>query len=567
MAVLHAIIGLYLLGSTLLFGQVWAASPALTDEYKLFKVGHVEWSTCTGDGVVPGAECGFAIVPLDYFNASAGVAKIALGRYNATSGKKKGSVFLNPGGPGGPGVSLATSSGPDFQQIIGKEYDMIGFDPRGIGQTEPVTQCFPSPEARQAFIANTVLDRGYDVSPNVSDPANRYHLIQTQRDANALYKTQFEICAQTMGDGLRYMGTSTVVRDIVFITSLLEGKDALVNFYGLSYGTAIGAYLVNMFPDRVGHVVIDGVLDAVDWSSVPSYKWERDFLVDTDNVYKLFMSECAKAGPSQCALAKHANDTGDAVLARLESFINNLYFQPLAVPNADIPGILTSGRTRLYIMGALVSPMSWPNAAAALAQAMAGNGTAVLNSVNTKDLKDLERSAVSCNDNKPFAPPTPEEVIDEQLYDTEHVSRFSLTVVISEPDAGCQFWPVTPPERFLGPWNHTLRNPMLIISNTLDPATPLASGKRALKRQGKKSAGLLVQDGPGHTSFALPSLCTAQHVRTYFANGTLPAEGTVCPVDVLPFESHSSGVHLAMVATEDMKTLESLTRIKDALFG
>ena len=104
---------------------------------------------------------------------------------------------------------------------IGEEYDIIGFDPRGIGLTEyvlnvfqivwtlanhsrlvrPATRCFPSPEARTAFIANTVLDRGYDVSPNLTDPDNGYHLIQTQRDADALYKTQFAICAQTMGDG------------------------------------------------------------------------------------------------------------------------------------------------------------------------------------------------------------------------------------------------------------------------------------------------------------------------------------------------------------------------------
>ncbi|KAL7284631.1 hypothetical protein ACG7TL_001927 [Trametes sanguinea] len=459
-----------------------------------------------------------ASVPLDYFNASAGVAQIALGRYNATSPNRKGSVFLNPGGPGAPGVSLATVSGPDFQQI-----------------------CYSSPAARQAFIANTVLDRGYDVAPDVTDEFNRYHLIQTQRDADGLYKSQFEICNETMGEQIRYMGTSTVVRDIDFITTLLDGEDALINFYGLSYGSAIGQYLVNMLPDRVGHVVIDGILDAVAWSSVPSYKWERHWQIYTDDVYKLFMSECAKAGPSQCALSKHANETGADVLARVEAFVNNLYYEPLASTDAfGLP---------VYILGALISPTSWPSAASDIAQALVGNGTAMLNAVNEKDTKDLERSAVSCNDAAPFAPPTPQVVIDEQLYDLEHVSRFSLAVVTSEPDAGCQFWPVTPPERFEGPWNRTLKNPMLIISNTvrsseisyadrttnkywaavlqLDPATPLTSGQLAQERQGNASARLLVQDGPGHTSLALPSVCKAAAVRAYFDNGTLPAVGTL----------------------------------------
>ncbi|KAI0634191.1 TAP-like protein-domain-containing protein [Trametes polyzona] len=534
-----------------------------------FKVGQIQWSNCTGDDVAPGAECGFAVVPLDYTNSSAGVAKIALGRYNATSAKgRKGIVFVNPGGPGAPGVSLATEAGPSLQQIIGDEYDIIGFDPRGIGKTEPATKCFSSPEARQAFIANTVLDRGYDVAPDVQDPFNRYHLIQTQRDADGLFKSQFEICGETMGDGLRYMGTSSVVRDIDFITQLIEGKDALINFYGLSYGSAIGQYLVNMLPERVGHIVIDGVLDAVAWTSQPPYLWERGFTVDTDQAYELFMSECAKAGPSQCPLAKVANETGKDVLNRVENFVNELYYTPLAVPDATLPGILTNGRARLYILGALISPTSWPDAAQVIAQAIAGNGTAMLNAVNQKDNVDLERSAVTCNDAAPYAPPAPQDVIDEQLYDLEHVSRFSLSVVTSEPDSGCQYWPVTPPERFLGPWNRTLKNPMLIISNTLDPATPLRSGKLALERQGNASAHLLIQNGPGHTSLALSSLCTARNVQAYFANGTLPESGTICQVDEMPFPSAANSTVLSRrESADDRKLLESLQHVRKVVFG
>ena len=92
----------------------------------------------------------------------------------------------------------------------------------------PPTKCFPSPEARTAFLANTVLQRSYDVSPNVTDEANRNRLIELQRDANALYKTQFAICAQTMGDLLKYAGTSTVVRDLDLLTTLIDGENALM---------------------------------------------------------------------------------------------------------------------------------------------------------------------------------------------------------------------------------------------------------------------------------------------------------------------------------------------------
>ncbi|KAI0672371.1 TAP-like protein-domain-containing protein [Trametes maxima] len=536
-----------------------------------YAAGDISWFPCSGEDVVPGAECGYAIVPLDYFDLNAGVAKVALGRYNATSPNgRKGSVFVNPGGPGNPGVSFATSSGPDMQQLVGDEFDIIGFDPRGIGQTEPVTRCFSSPEARQAFIANTVIDRGYDVASNTWDPSNRYHLVQTQRDADALAKTQFAICAQAMGNTLRYMGTSTVARDVDFITTLLEGSDALINFYGLSYGTIISQFLANMFPHRLGHIVADGVLDAVAWTTEPWYKWYRNWLTGTDDVYKLFISECAKAGPTKCALAK-ADEDAEALLTRLEAFVDGLYDAPLAVPNATLPGILTSGRARLFLMGTLISPTSWPSSAQILAEAFAGNGTALLNAVNEKDLKDLERSAVSCNDNQPFAPPKPDEVVDELLNDTAHVSRFTFAVATAEPDSGCQFWPVAPPERFAGPWNATLRHPMLLLSNSLDPATPLKSAQAAQQRQGASQAGLLIQDGTGHTTLALPSLCKARAVQAYFANGTLPSNGTICPVDVSPFSENEGPAArsetVRSVSLEDQAALESLRRLADKLFG
>ena len=117
----------------------------------------------------------------------------------------------------------------------------------------------------------------------------------------------------------------------------------------------------------------------------------------------------------------------------------------------------------------LVSPSDWPDFAQMLAQAMAGDGSAVLNEVNEPELVDLERSAVTCNDVRPFVGPTPEDFIDTQLQVMVNVTRFDLGIITHEPDSGCEFWPVTPPERFDGPWNMTLQNPVLIISNTVCP--------------------------------------------------------------------------------------------------
>ncbi|KAH9848513.1 Alpha/Beta hydrolase protein [Lenzites betulinus] len=545
---------LFLTGSTLLKERDRAAG-------HLYRVGDVKWWACDGPNDVPGAECGYAIVPLDYLNETAGVAKIALARYKATSPNRKGIVLLNPGGPGGSGTRLAS---PDFQRLVGEDYDVVGFDPRGIGKTEPRTQCFPSAAAHAAFVSNTVLDRGYDVGPNLTDPSNRDHLIQQQRDADALWQAQFEICGKNMGDQLKYMGTTNVVRDIDYITTLLEGEDALINFYGFSYGTIIGQYLVNMFPERVGRVVIDGVADAMSWVGSPSYTWEHHWLTSTEETYEILLSECAKVGPSHCALAKTENDTSADILERVEAFINDLYYKPLPVPNANIPGILTNGRARIFLLGALERPPVWAHIALAFHQAMNGDGAAIMNDLSsTQHLVDLERSAVSCNDNEPFKAPTPEEVIDEQLDVLKHVSRFSLAVISSEPDAGCQYWPVTPNERFVGPWNHTLRSPMLIVSNTADPVTPLSNG-RLVHEQLKNSSRLLIQNSPGHCSLALPSLCTIKHLRAFFANGTLPEDETHCAVDASPFPQLGD-VHT--FSAEEEEILTSARRVAEVVFG
>ena len=98
---------------------------------------------------------------------------------------------------------------------------------------------------------------------------------------------------------------------------------------------------------------------------------------------------------------------------------------------------------------------------------MEGDGAAVLDGAGWSPSADLQRSAVSCNDQVPFTPAPSEKVLEELLDVFHNVSRLAFSVITTEPDAGCQYWPVTPPERFHGPWNHTLRNPILVVSNTV----------------------------------------------------------------------------------------------------
>ncbi|THH28991.1 hypothetical protein EUX98_g5194 [Antrodiella citrinella] len=520
-------------------------------------VGTVDWKACADVDDIPGSECGYIIVPKDYFDPSAGTASIALGRLRASSKNSKGTVLFNPGGPGGAGKPFVTKRGNLLQNYIGEEYDLVGFDPRGIGETF-------KDFSFGNFKRNTVLERSYDFAPNGTFEEIREVLLVQQRESNSLLETTFDVCRETMGEELKYMGTATVVRDMDYITAALDGPDALINFYGGSYGSILGQYLVNMLPDRIGRVAIDGIADAVAWSEKPSYQWYRQWLVSSENNYDQFVDGCSATGRPACPLARHKGENPSLIKDRIESFINELYYNPLPVPHARLPGVLTSGRARGYVQLLLQRPITWPKAAFDIASAINGDGSFILNAMEPNMYRDLERSAVSCNDNPPFALANvrPEDVVDELLYVYQNVSHFVFNVVTAEPDAGCQFWPVTPPERFQGPWNNTLSNPILVLSNTEDPVTPMDSALKVQDLLGE-SARLLLQDGPGHVTLALPSFCTASHVQAFFSNGTLPPKGTVCKPDVTPFPTVTD--HSILYSSDQEQILMSMTSLHDAM--
>ncbi|KAJ7596408.1 Alpha/Beta hydrolase protein [Mycena floridula] len=537
------------------------------------KVGNVHWEQCKS---FPHSDCGSITVPKDYFNSEAGTAKIAFARYNATKLPKKGSVFLNPGGPGGAGMRLATFLGPKIAALVGPQWDLIGFDPRGIGMTTPAVRCFPDPIAERLFLSNTVIEQGITVSSiaNLSSETLRDELLLQYEQFLAMKQAQAQLCEKNMGDELKYMGTATVVRDIEFMSKVFDGEDAPINYWGGSYGSILGTYLVNMLPDRVGHVLIDGIADAVQWSSEPSRYWPRNWLSSTESTYELFLKDCAQAGPRLCALAHSVGQPWQNIERRLESFFSKLAHSPLPVPFGVRPGFLTSGAARGLMLINLYSPSLWPQNAENFAQAMKGNATALFNTMvpdyrldngGRSGSRDLSRLAVTCLDSPPPSSPedypTAEELVDVGLETLRARSiHFGLSTGISEPDGGCEYWPVRGPERFTGPWNATLRTPMLIISNTYDPITPIASGLK-INSLMPNSSILVIQNGPGHCSLSMPSLCTIKQSLQYFA-GEMPTNGTLCQVDQPTFpDEKEEDFRLQALSASDRELLEAAEEV------
>jgi hypothetical protein len=121
----------------------------------------------------------------------------------------------------------------------------------------------------------------------------------------------------------------------------------------------------------------------------------------------------------------------------------------------------------VFLLRILQIPVIWQQAATAFQEAIDGDGSVIMRSLQFRPGMDLQRSGVSCNDQLPYKAAPPEGIVNTLLDAYYNVSRTAFSVVTTEPDAGCQTWPVIPPERFQGPWNHTLLNPILVLSNTV----------------------------------------------------------------------------------------------------
>ncbi|CAE7232071.1 unnamed protein product [Rhizoctonia solani] len=536
-------------------GKLWLAASALVAGWHLHRLvckpsmhmapiphtDKIEWTNC-GDNF----ECGRLLVPLDYHNKSLGHANLAVGRYLAKNRTSRlGSLFVNPGGPGGSGVSFLQEAGPVLAALLDDRYDIVSWDPRGVNGTTPRIDCFASQTDQDIAFAHTYQDVGFEAR-NLSDPIDRAVYAQQVRKADAEKAVVAELCLNRTGEALRHVGTATVVRDLELLSRVIEGPEKLVNYWGFSYGTVVGShsdpfvtssYFVNMFPERVGRVIIDGVVDPVRWTTVGVHKWSTWDLVDTEKVYTNFINTCAKVGPERCALNTNKTSTPTAIRKVVDEFLNDLYERPLPVPHGEQPYILTSGMVRNLIFVHMYRPRGWPTLAEQLAAGIRGDGAPIINAMlNTIELNTTKKAetamaveAVICVDGPELYGAEPQEtveaMVEENVLTYERVSTHFAALEMAL--VWCHHWRSREAERYVGPFNHTtLANEILVIGNTADPVTPVVNA-RAVNRRLPQSR-LIVQDGSGHCSLAMASTCTVKAIRGYFLDGVLPPNGTVC---------------------------------------
>jgi pimeloyl-ACP methyl ester carboxylesterase len=478
--------------------------------------------------------------------------------------------LLNPGGPGGPGVFFALIVAQALQTIVdsnvdpriagaeGKFYDIIGFDPRGIGESEPAARCMPDVASSWSW----TLRQNEEGILGSSDAALGRHWSMTHAWGTS--------CKQAMdeNDGpdiKQYMNTPFVARDMLEIVekhathvaqklatikptkqklqhepdiALYKPSEAKLHYWGFSYGTVLGAYFASMFPDRVGRVVFDGVVNTDDYIR----SLGNGSLADNAKALTSFYTYCLQSGPEICPLTT-SNSTIDDIRDRVHRITQSLYHNPLAIGSPAGPEILTWSDVYSMFFAACYQPQSsFYSIAQILTAVEAGHGHAleelrwayqyshvyscpIDKSKQTVDPMSMDPLfAILCSDG-----------IDISRSDIDDFVKYWQELEDISPVAGaiwaaltmrCTAWKIKANYKYDRGFGAKTSNPILFVSNTADPVTPLRSAR--IMHKLFPTSGLLVTDGAGHCSFAAPNVCTYGHIKTYFQTGVLPPPDTLC---------------------------------------
>lgn len=476
-----------------------------------------EWAACDpappdledGDAqkVLDTAECAAVEVPIDYDDPDGAKAKIAMLRLPAT-GEKIGSLFVNPGGPGGSGIEFIASYPTDIPEGIRERFDVIGFDPRGIGQSTPAFDCNSDAEedAERA-------DPDVDYSPAGVD------------SINAENREYAERCVANTDPGLlANAGTDSTVQDLDRLRAAV-GDDKLT-YVGFSYGTRIGSEYAETFPDKVRAMVNDGAVDP----SVPAMQWPIDQAASYQKVFNEYAKDCA-AQPD-CPLGPDPTKAVEQLHALID---------PLVQKNArtDDPRGLSYDDARFAIDYGIYPPSAWEDLTTGLKAVRDGEPADVLlqmsDDYNGRDADGHYDNAndaytvVNCADYDYADDPAAWAEYDRKWREANSYAAFG-PFTGQAPQYPCTFFPEQSdyePHRANAPGLPET----LVISTTFDPATPYQDGVHLAEQL---KARLLTVEGIQHTAAFYGNACVDDIVTKYVVDLELPKADTTCGSEFWP---------------------------------
>ena len=516
---------------------LWS-SPCVTDAGAASPTPKVSWSPCYRELGLP-FECGTVQVPLDHDGPADATISIALVRLAATGpGDRIGSLFFNPGGPGGSGVDFVLGFAPLVPAPLRAAFDLVGFDPRGIARSTAV-RCFGNPRQWAGLLTP------FPFPVTADDEALWVAADQYLIDA----------CDQRAARILDHMSTADVARDLDLLRQAVG--DDLLSYVGYSYGSYLGVTYANLFPDRFRALVVDGVLDPVAWSTgapgeAATLPFSTRLRSDAGAAATLneFFRLCDAGGPA-CAFAPNAAARFAALAARLRATphaVLNPAGQLVPFSYADLVAIALS---------AMYNSFSWPSFAGFLAYVEARAEPAVLGAQLAalhQELGLITKHGVPRYRNGPEGGTS---VLCSDTDNPDSVSAWSAAADASEAQFGyfgrlwtwvsspCVTWPGADADRYIGPFDAATLHPVLVVGNQFDPATRYEG---AVTVHGLlPNSSLLTLHAWGHTSLLL-SECATTAVATYLLTGVPPPSGTVCQQDLVPFTmpltSTSSGFEI-----------------------
>jgi pimeloyl-ACP methyl ester carboxylesterase len=447
-------------------------------------------------------DCTTLTVPLDYADPDGETIGIHVERRPADDQDHRvGSLLVNPGGPGSAGSDMASNASAYLGAPLLRSYDIVGFDPRGTGRSDPV-DC----------LSDADLDTYLAADPEPETTTEERDYVRESRSMG-------RGCVALSGTLASHISTEEAARDMDVLRAALG--EALTSYLGYSYGTELGATYATLFPDRVARVVLDGAVDPTLTATQASLTQAKGF----ETALTAYVQNCVDVTDS-CFLG----DSADDGLQRIRDFLDQVDEQPLTTSSGRP---LTLGLAITGIITPLYDRGSWIVLSQALRSAFGGDGSLLLvladaysgrQSDGTYASNLLEAfPAISCLDEPTGVRPArvPDLVPAFEKISPTFGESFAWGLI------GCRGWPAArdvPRERIVV--DGVGAPPIVVIGTTRDPATPLEEAK-ALASQ--LSSGVLVtRDGDGHTAYHSDNDCIDHAVESYLIEGAVPADGLAC---------------------------------------
>jgi pimeloyl-ACP methyl ester carboxylesterase len=443
-------------------------------------------------------DCGRLPVPRDYAKPDGPTLRIEVLRVHYDDQSHRvGSLLVNPGGPGGSGVFLALSLAASLDTDVLQHFDIVGFDPRGVGLSAPI-KCYTDTEETQALAFDG------DVRTTAG--------LQAAKQQAATFAHS---CVAKYGSNLAYYNTVDAARDMDRIRAAV-GDDKL-NYLGFSYGTELGAVYAHLFPKQIRAAVLDGAVDPVTTGNAIASNEQQ--IAGFERAFDQFAADCRTRDA-----CKSLGDPRQAV----EALVKQADGDPIPSSDSSDDRRATGGNVLYAVISALYSEELWPNLGTALIEAQHGDARGLFelddrysertNDGHYSNLLDVFQ-VVSCNDQK--SDPTDAQI---KAAATRWATQYPLFGLWSAPSLfQCQAWPnkrePVPPETAAG------SAPIVVVGNLHDPATPYAGAVHMASTL--RTGVLLTWNGQGHTSYG-QSPCIDDKVNAYLIDGTVPAAHTTC---------------------------------------